>query len=78
MKQHWNNPENKKQRLDTMGKNKPFNVFKTDGTFVKTFTYQYEAQEHLQKEYNITSHIKICEVLRGSRWSSAGFVFKYK
>ena len=61
-----------------LGKNKPFDIFKIDGTFVKTFNYQFEAREYLQKEHNITSLIKIGEVLNGNRNSSAGFVFKYK
>ena len=60
------------------GKNKPFDIFKIDGTFVKTFNYQFEAREYLQKEHNITSLIKIGEVLNGNRNSSAGFVFKYQ
>ena len=64
--------------LNKRGKNKPFDVITTDGTFVKTFTYQMEAREYLQKEHNITSTIKISEVLTGTRNSSAGFVFKYK
>ena len=78
MKHHWSNTENKKKRLDAMGKNKPFDVSKIDGTFIETFTYQYEAREYLQKEYNITTGIKISEVLNGSRRNSAGFVFTYK
>ena len=61
-----------------LGKNKPFDIFKIDGTFVKTFNYQFEAREYLQKEHNITSLIKIGEVLNGNRNSSAGFVFKYQ
>ena len=78
-KQHFeDHPEIQTKRLDSMGKNKKFDVFKTDGTFIKTFTYQFEAREYLQKEHNITSTIKISEVLAGNRKSSAGFVFKYK
>jgi hypothetical protein len=73
-----NNPECIKKTLDTIGKNKPFDVFKNDGTFIKTFTYQFEAKEYLQNEYNITSIISIGSVLEGKRNSSAGFVFKYK
>ena len=73
-----NNPEIKKKILDIKGKNKPFDVFREDGTFIKTFTYQTDAREYLQKEHNITSTIKISEVLGGHRKSSAGFVFKYK
>ena len=64
--------------LNTKGQNKPFDVFKKDGTFIKTFTYQFEAHEYLQKELNITSTIKIGEVLCGKRNTSAGFKFKYK
>lgn len=71
-------PEHKTKILDARGKNKPFDIFKIDGTFVKTFNYQFEATEYLQKEHNITSLIKVGEVLRGNRKSSAGFVFKYQ
>jgi hypothetical protein len=78
MKEYHNNPEAKKKILDIRGKNKPFDIFTVDGTFVKTFTYQFEAKEYLQKEYNITSTLKIGEVLAGNRISSAGFIFKYK
>jgi len=79
-KMHEDNPEMKKKRADTLGENKPFDVFTTDGTFIKTFTYQFEASEHLHKEYNINpnSRIKIGHVLSGKRLSSHGFVFKYK
>ena len=72
-----NNPERKKKGLDTIRKNKPFDVFK-DEKFIKTFTYQYEATEYLKKEYNITSKISVGLVLSGKRNSSAGFIFKYK
>lgn len=71
-------PENKKKRLDSLGQNKPFDVFKKDGTFIGTFNYQFEAREHLQKEHNISSTILISNVLLGNRRSTAGFVFKYK
>jgi hypothetical protein len=67
-----------KKILDKRGENKPFDVFAIDGTFIKTFTYQFEAKEYLQTEYKITSTLKISEVLSGTRNSSAGFVFKYK
>jgi predicted GIY-YIG superfamily endonuclease len=70
--------EASKNRLDTMGKNKPFDVLTKDGTIIKTFTYQMEAREYLIKEHNITSTIKISQVLNGKRNHSAGFVFKYK
>ncbi len=71
-------PEIQTKRLDAWGKNKPFNVFTKDGTFIKTFTYQFNAIEYLQNEYKITSIISIGAVLAGNRKSSAGFVFKYK
>jgi len=71
-------PEWIKKKYDTMGKNKPFDVFTKDGTFLKTFTYQFEAKEYLQKEHHITSTIEIGSVLTGKAKSSAGFVFKYK
>jgi hypothetical protein len=76
-KQFENNPEIQTKRLDAMGKNKPFDVFK-DGVFINTFTYQFQAKEYLQKEYEITSNISIGAVLAGQRKNSAGFVFKYK
>jgi uncharacterized protein YdhG (YjbR/CyaY superfamily) len=72
------NPECLKKKLDTQGLNKQFDVFTTDGKYIKTFTYQFEAREYLQKEYNITSTINIGAVLTGRLNSSAGFVFKYK
>jgi hypothetical protein len=77
-KYYENNPEAKRKAIDGQGKNKPFDVFTINGTFIKTFTYQFEAKEYLQKEYNITSTMKISEVLAGNRKNSAGFVFKYK
>ena len=71
-----NNPD--ARRKTSKGQHKPFDVFTKDGTFIKTFTYQFEAKEYLQTEYNITSTFKISEVLAGNRKNSAGFVFKYK
>ena len=70
--------QSKKKRADTLGENKQFVVFTIDGVFIKTFTYLFEAQEYLQKEYNIKSKINIGQVLSGSRNNSAGFIFKYK
>jgi hypothetical protein len=67
-----------KKKLDIEGYNKPFDIFTSDGTFIKTFTYQFEAKEYLQKEHNITSNISMRAVLAGRLKSSAGFVFKYK
>ena len=77
-KKRFENPDTRKKTSDGKGKNKPFDVFTLDGTFIKTFTYQFEAREYLQKEHHIITTIKICEVLEGHRKSSAGFVFKYK
>jgi len=73
-----NNPNARQKILDAKGKNKPFDVFGVDGTFIKTFTYQFEAMEYLRKERKITSTIKISAVLAGKRNNSAGFIFKYK
>ena len=77
-KRYKEHPEAVKKNLDAKGQNKPFDVFREDGTFIKTFNYQFDAREYLQKEHSITSTIKISEVLGGHRKSSAGFVFKYK
>ena len=79
MKKYYeNNPDAKRKLSDGKGKNKPFDVFTADGTYIKTFAYQFEAKEYLKKEYHITSTINIYKVLEGRRKSSAGFVFKYK
>jgi hypothetical protein len=79
MKEHYkDNPDARRKVLDGKGKNKPFDIFTIEGTFIKTFTYQFDAREYLQKEHHITSTIKISEVLSGKRNNSAGFVFKYK
>ena len=78
-KQYYkDNPEAKRNLSDGKGKNKPFDIFTIEGTFVKTFCYQFEARDYLQKEYHITSSIKTGDVLAGRKKSSAGFVFKYK
>jgi hypothetical protein len=78
-KKRFENPEERK-KSSRAKENKPFDVFKKDGTFIGTFTYQFEASEYLKKEYNIniTSKLKISEVLSGKRKYSHGFVFKYK
>uniref|UniRef100_A0A6C0HYK8 GIY-YIG domain-containing protein n=1 Tax=viral metagenome TaxID=1070528 RepID=A0A6C0HYK8_9ZZZZ len=78
MKKSWEKPGAREKMSTARGHNKPFDVFKTDGTFIKTFTYQFEAQKYLQKEYDITSRIKISEVLSKKRNNSAGFIFEYK
>ena len=78
-KNHYkDNPETRKKILDTKGQNKPFDIFTIEGTFVKTFCYQFEAREYLQKEHHIEKTIKIGLVLSGQLKRSAGFVFKYK
>ena len=76
-KQHFKNDPDAR-RKSSKGQHDPFDVFTNEGTYIKTFNYQFEAREYLQKEYNITTFIKISEVLTGTRNSSAGFVFKYK
>jgi len=73
-----NNPDAKRKMLDGRGQNKPFDIFTKEGAFIKTFNYQFEAREYLQKEHHITSTFNISKVLSGKRSSSAGFVFKYK
>ena len=61
------------------GNYKPFDVFKKDGTYVKSFDYQFEAKEYLQQIYGINcAHGNISSVLQGKRNSSKGFIFKYK
>jgi len=77
-KQKNRSPEWIKKKNDTQGKNKPFDVYTKDGTFLKTFTYPFEATEYLQKEHQITSRPTIGSVLSGRAKSSLGFVFKYK
>jgi hypothetical protein len=58
---------------------KPFDVFEKDGTYVKSFDYQFEAKEYLQKIYGIKGrNILISNVLQGKRKFSLGFIFKYK
>jgi len=76
-KKRYENKEEIKKRLDLLGKNNPFDVFK-DGIFIKSFKYQFEAVEYLQKEYSITSRISVSGVLAGKNKTSAGFVFKYQ
>jgi hypothetical protein len=75
-KQLYEDPKHKIKILDSKGQNKPFDIFK-NGEFINTFTYQFQATEFLQIEYNITPN-KISEVLNGKRKSSNGFEFKYK
>ena len=79
MKKHLQeNPNMRYEILDTKGLNKPFDVFTNDGTFIKTFNYQIDAQKYLQDEYNIDKRIRLDSVLSGKRKSANGFVFKYK
>ena len=77
-KRFIDNPELRKKILDGMGRNKPFDVLKKDGTYIKSFDYQFEAREYLQKTYDIKTHIDTCAVLKGKQKSSRGFIFKYK
>ena len=78
LKERWENQDFMRKIADGKGRNKPFDVFTTDGTFIKTFTYQFDAREYLEKEHSITSAIAIGSVLSGKNKSSKGFVFKYK
>ena len=77
-KKRLENPEERRKMSDALSNNRPFDVFTVDGMFIKTFTYQFEANEYLQKEYGITSRIKVGCVLAGARNSANGFLFKYK
>ena len=77
-KYYEEHPEIIKKRLDTLGQNKPFDIFTKNGTYINTFNYIFEANNYLQKEYNITSIINIGQVLAGKIKTSYGFVFKYK
>ena len=75
-----NSDEIKKNRLAAMGNNKPFDVFKVDGTYVGTFTYQCDARAYLEKEYEHIPNIErvnSSQVLSGKLKSSMGFTFKY-
>ena len=79
MKKYYkDNPEARRKLSDGKGKNKPFDVFEKDGTYIKSFDYQFEAMEYLQTTYKIKTRIKICDVLKGNRNNSHGFIFKYK
>lgn len=75
MKNYYNNNQEARRR---QSKYEPFDVFKKDGTYIKSFDYQFEAMEYLQTTYKIKTQIKICDVLKGNRNSSHGFTFKYK
>ena len=78
IKKYFENPESKRKILDTKGQNKPFDIFKMDGTFIKTFNYHFEAKEYLRQEHNINSTINITVVLSGKRKSSIIYVKVYK
>ena len=71
------NPDYIYKVLDIKGKNKPFDVFKLDGTFIKTFNYQMDAHEYIKSNYDVDCK-NISSVLSGKRKSVKGFVFKYK
>ena len=71
------NPDYIYKVLDIKGKNKPFDVFKLDGTFIKTFNYQMDAHEYIKSNYDVDCK-NISYALSGKRKSVKGFVFKYK
>ena len=76
-----NNPEARRKISDIKGQNKPFDVFKIDekeNIFIKSFNYQFEAIEYLQKTYEIKTNFNLWGVLNGKRKHSHGFIFKYK
>ena len=77
-KKRFKNIEERRKISKKRWQHNQFDVFTIDGTYIKTFTYHFEAVEYLQTEYNITTEIRIGAVLAGKRNSSAGFVFKYK
>ena len=67
VKKYYEDNSDARQKLsDGKGKNKLFDVFTKDGTFIKTFTYQFEAKEYLEKEYDIFLS-NISAVLTGKR-----------
>ena len=74
MKKYYKNNQEARRR---QSKYEPFDVFKIDGTYIKSFNYQFEATEYLQTNYEIKTRIKISDVLKGTRKSSHGFTFKY-
>jgi hypothetical protein len=73
-----NNPEARRKTSDSKGQNKSFDVFKKDGTYIKSFDYQFEAREYLQKTYEKKTKFDFWGVLNGKRKHSHGFIFKYK
>jgi len=76
-KKRHGQPGAKEKLLDQRGKNKLFDVHKTDGTFIGTFTYQFHARDYLKITYG-KEKIDTYGVLNGIQPSSKGFVFKYK
>ena len=70
-------PGAKEKLLDQRGKNKPIDVYKKDGTFIGTFTYQFQIHNYLKETYN-KEKVDIWSVLKGKQPTSKGFTFKYK
>ena len=70
-------PGAKENLLDQRGKNKPIDVYKKDGTFIGTFTYQFQIHDYLKETYN-KEKVDIWSVLKGKQPTSKGFIFKYK
>ena len=77
-KERFKDPEQKKWLQKLNSSYRPFDVFKKDGTYVKSFDYQYEAQEYLKKTYNIKGRIRMDNVLKGKIKTAFGFIFKYQ
>jgi len=78
MKKLHETPEIKYKILDTKGLNKPFDVFKLDGTFYKNILIiKMDAHEYIKSNYDVDCK-NISYALSGKRKSTKGFVFKYK
>jgi len=69
-------PGAKEKLLVQRGKNKPIDVYKKDGTFIGTFTYQFQIHDYLKETYN-EEKVDIYAVLKGKQSTSKGFKFKY-
>ena len=78
-KYYQDNPGAREKNSDSRGKNKPFDVFAKDGTFVGTFKYQFKVIEYIKNVLNKRIHAtNITKVLKGRLKSTAGLKFIYK
>jgi len=76
-KKRYAQPGAKEKLLDQRGKNKPIDVYKKDGTFIGTFTYQFQIHDYLKETYK-KEKVDIHAVLKGKQPTSKGFTFNYK